>query len=703
MSEAQAEFSSPITITSPLGDGVLLLHKMRAEEKLCQPYEYSLELYSEDGEIAPESLLGESMTVNLELANGGMRYFNGRVSRFEQVGYGGAGHAGIYTHYRAVLAPAIWFLRRTADCRIFQEMTAPDIIKEVFRKHDFLTFEESLFGSYRQRVYCVQYRETDADFVHRLMEEEGMYYYFKHEEGEHTLVLSDSPSSHSAITDYEEIQFYPESESVGSERECISKWRMQKELQTGKYAHKDFDFEKPKKDLLKDKSISPAHSLANLEVFDYPGRYVEPADGENYARVRIESMHASYEILEGSGNARGVSLGALVKLDKHPRGDQNREYLIVSAEHRLRTELPFDESYEVSHARLYECDLKAIYSETPFRPACVTQKPLVKGPQTAIVVGKAGEEIWTDEYGRVKVQFHWDRYGAFNEDSSCWIRVSQVHAGAGFGGIDTPRIGEEVIVDFLEGDPAQPIITGRVYNGDNKAPVDLPSAAMMSGLKSNSTPGGCGSNMFMMDDSKDKESMTVHAQKDASATIENDRTTTIVGGNDTLVVQAGERSSTVKGNTSLTVQAGDRIVDVTGSYKLDTTSEVNVQAPDKIVLTCGGSSITLEPGKITISAGDGASLTLDPDALLVSSGGSQALLDANVTVQSSGGSQMLLDANANMNSSGGSQVLLDGNATMSSPGEAKVDAPKAILSGGGATVTNDEGGVVASGAKISLN
>lgn len=276
-------------------------------------------------------------------------------------------------------------------------------------------------------------------------------------------------------------------------------------------------------------------------------------------------------------------------------------------------------------------------------------------------------------------------------------------AGAGWGTQIIPRIGHEVIVDFIEGDPDRPIILGQVYHGTNRPPFSLPGSGMVSGMKSNSTPGGGGSNEISMNDTKGKETMTIHAQKDMNSTVENNRSTTIVSGNDTLAVQAGTHSVTVKGNTSLTVQAGDRTVNVTGSYKLDTTSEISMQAPSKITLTCGGSSITVEPGKITLSAGDGSSVTLDANALMKSAAGSKVFLDSNTNLQSSAGSKVLLDSNALMTSTAGDKVLLDGKATMSSPAEALIEAPKSTLSGGGSTAKADASGVAISGPKISLN
>ncbi len=700
---AQTE-NSRLKVTSSLGDDTFLLHTVQAKEALCRPFRYELDLYSLEKSISPDKLLGEPMTAHLALPDGKFWYYNGLVARFERKGGIRSGHAGNYMHYEAVLVPAIWFLQKTADCRIFQEMTAPEIIKEIFRKHAFLKFDESLFGEYRKRIYTVQYRETDANFVHRLMEEDGIYYRFEHTDSDHTLILCDSPSSHDPFPGYEEVEFYAMAEADDTERECISNWQASYEIQSGTYAHKDYDFEIPTKDLLKQKNIPKAHSISEMEFYDYPGRYIEPADGDTYARVRIEEQHAKFERLEGEGGARGLQVGSLFTMTKHDQDDQNREYLIVNMEHSLYEELPFETSLPAGEARLFDCHFNAMVSDVPYRPPCITEKPTVKGPQTAMVVGKSGEEIWTDEHGRVKVQFHWDRYGKFDENSSCWIRVSQVHAGKGFGGVDIPRIGEEVIVECLEGDPDYPMITGRVYNGDNKPPTGLPDAGMVSGLKSNSTPGGGGYNEITVNDTKGKEAMTVHAQKDSSTTVENDRTTTVVGGNDTLAVQAGTRSVTIKGNTSLTVEAGDRTVTVNGNYQLDAnSSEIKMQAPAKIKLTCGGSFIEMIPGKITINAGPGASLTLDANALLKSNPGSEVFLDGNAMMKASGGGTVLLDANALMHSKAGDKVLLDGKATMSSPGEAKVEAPTSILTGGGATTKADASGVAVTGPKISLN
>ncbi|MGH8502229.1 MAG: type VI secretion system Vgr family protein [Gammaproteobacteria bacterium] len=549
-----------LSITTPLGDDVLLLRTMTATEQLGRPFEFELDLLSGDEQIKFEDLLGQTMTVQLSLVEGEARYFNGYVSNFSQIG-----RVGDYARYQATLKPWLWFLTRTADCRIFQEKTVPDIIKEIFREHGFSDFDELLNADYRPWDYCVQYRETDFNFVSRLMEQEGIYYFFKHADGKHTLVLCDAYSSHQLIEGYEQVPYYPPSDNVVRE-EHINDWFLSKEIQPGTYALNDFDFQRPKAVLEVKSVIKREHALADYEVYDAPGEYVQTADGETYAKTRIEELQAQHEVIHGEGDARGLAVGGLFELTGYPRDDQNREYLITSATHQLRSD-----EYETMEAGEpgphYACTFSVIDSKQPFRAPRTTPKPFVQGPQTAIVVGKSGEEIWTDKYGRVKVQFHWDRYGKSDENSSCWVRVSHPWAGKSWGSIAIPRIGQEVIVDFLEGDPDQPIITGRTYNADCMPPYGLPGGQVISGTKSNSTKGGGGYNELVMDDTKGNELIRVHGQYDMDSTIEHDlrehvlnnrsRDVTVdetitIGNNETVAVGVN-RTETVGSNETVSV------------------------------------------------------------------------------------------------------------------------------------------------------
>jgi type VI secretion system secreted protein VgrG len=674
-----------MAISTPLGKDYLVLRSFTAQEGISRLFSFELDLLSEDSAIQFKDIIGQRVTIRVTLSNMKERYFNGFISRFAQIGCDTG-----QTTYRATMVPWLWFLTQTTDCRIFQNKTVPDIIQQIFKEYGFTDLKVKLQKTYEPREYCVQYRETDYNFVVRLMEQYGIFYFFEHEKEKHTLILADDPSAHDSCPEKDIAHWQLPGGGVAPEEDVVTSLQMEQLFRPGKCTLSDYCFETPNTSLLSEvKTTIDVGGNGTYELYDYPGEYAKKKEGEALARLRMEEEEAKHLCLNGTSNCRAFTSGYRFKLVDYGRHDMDQEYILTEVRHKAS----LGDSYASGGGGSegdedYTNEFTCLPHKVAFRASPVTPKPVIHGSQTAVVVGPAGEEIYTDKQGRVKVQFHWDREGKRNEDSSCWIRVSQVHAGKGFGGVDIPRIGEEVIVGFLEGSPDQPIIIGRVYNGQNAPPNGLPAAGMVSGLKSNSTPGGGGNNAIMMNDTKGQEKFDVNAQHDMSTTVGNDHSLTVVGGNDTHTVSAGTRTVTVKGNTSLTVQAGDRIVDVTGNYKCDTTSEVNVQAPTKITLTCGGSTITMEPGKITMNAGGGASIVLDANAFTIASGGAQ----------------LLLDANANMQSSGGSSVLLDGNATVSGAGEATVEAAtKSTLSGGGATVVNDAGGVAVTGPKISLN
>ncbi len=537
-----------IRLKTPLGDDVLLLCTMSGREELGKLFEYQLELVSDTTDADFNQLIGDTITVSLEVGVGRVRYFNGHISRFAQTGI--SGHTA---NYQATVVPWFWFLTQTTDCRIFQNMSVPDIIKEVFREAGYTDFEDTLSGSYRSWVNCVQYRENDFNFINRLMEQEGIYYFFKHEEDKHTLVLADSYSSHEPVEGYEEVSYHPPIESAVIEEEHLYAWEVTQQLQPGTFVHKDFDFTAPKKDLLAESNKQRDHAKADLEIYDYPGEYKEFSDGDQYSRIRLEEIQANHLRGNGHGDARGLTVGGLFKLSDHPREDQNIEYLIVSASYKLEAG---DYGSGGGGGQVYSCDINVINAQEPFRPLRTTPRPLVQGPQTAIVVGPSGEEIWTDEHGRVKVQFHWDRYGEANENSSCWMRVSHPWAGKGWGAIAIPRIGQEVIVSFMEGDHDRPIITGRVYNDDNMPPYDLPANATQSGVKTRSSMGGTGEhfNELRFEDKKGSEEIYIHAEKDQNNVVENDETTRVghdrtenVGNNETTTI-GGNQVETIKKN-----------------------------------------------------------------------------------------------------------------------------------------------------------
>ena len=546
-----------IAVTTPLGEDVLLINSMSGQEQLGRPFEYTLDLFSEQPtKVKFEDLLGEKMTVKLELSPGKFRYFNGHVNRFVQTEVDGN-----TIYYQATLVPWLWFLTRTADCRIFQNKKVPDIIKTVFQDFGFSDLEDDLNGDYRQWVYCVQYRETAFNFVSRLMEQEGIYYYFEHKEDAHTLILADSPSAHAPYPGYEDIQFLPPS-AGRTKGQVVSDWTIEQSYQPGRCVLKDFDFEKPNAPLeAKQDTFAEAdvHNVDRYEIFDYPGEYSELADGKNYTKLRMDAIDAQFQIISGVTDARGVCNGFTFALTDYPLEDQNKEYLLTSVSCQLSAGDYGSSGDEGGSGPVFSSSFTAIDSKQEFRLSLETPKPAIQGPQTAIVVGPSGDEIHTDEYGRVRVQFHWDRYGKSDQDSSCWIRVSQYWAGKKWGAMYIPRIGQEVIVEFIEGDPDRPIITGRVYNAQNMPPYSLPAEKTKSTLKSDSTKGGGGFNEIRFEDKKGSEEVYIQAEKDQNNLVKNNETTSVgndrtenVGNNETITI-GNDRTETVGNNETITI------------------------------------------------------------------------------------------------------------------------------------------------------
>ena len=380
-----------------------------------------------------------------------------------------------------------------------------------------------------------------------------------------------------------------------------------KEVQPGKYVLNDFDFKKPKANMLVKSSQLRQHSRAANEIYDYPGEYIKTDEGDTLVRARIQELQAEYEQLQGQANARGLSVGCLFKLIDFPRKDQNREYLIVSATHHLESDAY--ESGTGGGGEIYSCSFTAMPSMQPFRPARITPKPMVQGPQTAIVVGPSGSEIYTEEYGRIKVQFHWDRESKGDENSSCWIRVAQLWAGSRWGGIHIPRIGQEVIVEFLEGDPDRPIITGRVYNNDNKPPYDLPAKATQSGIKSRSSKNGNPNNYneIRFEDEKGNEEILIHAERNMKIEVEKDEDHT-VDHDRTITVKNDEKHDVMNNRTTTIMNTDTQTVNGKRDVTIATTLTINCGVGATIV--CGASGVTINSGgPVSISASAGITLT----------------------------------------------------------------------------------------------
>ena len=535
-----------IAISTPLGKDVLLLRGFSGSEAISQLFHFDLDLLSENDSIKFQDVVGKSVTLRIYDAAGAERHWNGFVSRFSQ-----GGQDRRLTAYRAQMVPWLWFLTRTADCRIFQNQKAPDIIQKIFKDLGFADFKLRLYGDFVTRDYCVQYRETDFNFVSRLMEEEGICYYFEHSDGKHTLILANDASAHDPCPNQKTARYDFRGGSVVYE-DVVTEWQYQEEFRPGKWAQTDYNFETPSSSL-----AVTASGKNPYEIYEYPGEYrVRPA-GESLAKIRLQEQTTPAIVFPGASGCRYFSPGYQFTLQDHYRSDLNQAYLLTAVRHMASQGAGFQVGGGGGEEPTYHNSFECIPFSTPYRPARVTPEPFVQGCQTAVVVGPAGEEIYTDKYGRVKVQFHWDREGKKNENSSCWIRVSHPWAGQGWGAISIPRIGQEVIVDFLEGDPDQPIITGRVYNAGQMPPFGMPAGAVVSGIKSNSTKGGGGFNEISLNDTKGTELINIHAQFDQQKKVEHDERVNV--GNDRTEQVGHDEKITIGNNRTEKVGVDEKI------------------------------------------------------------------------------------------------------------------------------------------------
>jgi type VI secretion system secreted protein VgrG len=618
-----------LKIATPLGPNKLLLRSFYGEEEMSRLFSFHLSLVSEDNKINAPDIVGKNVTFSVEQADKSTeRYFNGYVSTFAQLP-----SRMRLARYEAEVVPWPWFLTLTADCRIYQRMSVPDIIDEVFGRFGFPDYDMSDVkkSKHKPREYCVQYRETAFNFLSRLMEEEGIFYYFQHENGKHTMVLANHSGTHKPCPFQSNVRMRP-AEGAGPwlAEDTIYHWEHHHSFRTGKWAQTDYNFETPSTSLLTTtNTVIPLTGVDKFEVFDYPGRYGKKDDGDVLTRTRMEEEEVGYDVIEGKSDCRSFSPGFKLTLSHHERKDQNATYVLTAVKHAAEQGGILEEDEGV--ASTYDNSFTCIPQSVTFRPDQITQKPVVHGCQTAVVVGKPGEEIFTNNFGQVKVQFHWDRVGKRDDQSSCWIRVSQPWAGKNWGQIWLPRMGQEVIVDFLEGDPDQPIIVGRVYNAEQMPPYDLPANQTQSGIKSRSSKQGSPSNFneIRMEDKKGSEEIYIHAERNLTTIVEANesrsvggaRSTTIHKKDETLVIKDGNRSETLeKGNDKLEIQTGNRDCDIlkgndtlfvqtgnvehgapVGTYRVAAMNIV-LEGTAGIKLMCGGSTIELLPAMITITS-----------------------------------------------------------------------------------------------------
>jgi type VI secretion system secreted protein VgrG len=727
----------------------LLFHYMHGSEELGSPFLYEVAFLSPKSNLDPAALLGKTVGVELDLPESpllpvsGHRYFHGYVTHLAR-----QGRHGKYYAYSASIRPWLSLLGRARNCRIFQNKSIPDIIKEVFSGYTISDVKDSLTSSYAPQDYVVQYRETDLDFVTRLMAREGIYYFFVHEQGRHVLVLADSYSAHAQVKGYEKVPFHPSGGSGISIVEHIDTWHAEQEIRSGTMVLKDFNFMTPKQDLLAKRSVPNKHDNAAFRIYDYPGKYLDLPQGKTYARLRLEAVNTSQDQRVGEANVRGIAAGCLFNLIpywKYPGflslqgavtsvtdtgdGDQLddvefREYLVTATSFDIQGPR-YESQAAVTVEEDFRCTLAAIDSHHDFRMPRDVPKPVVHGPHTATVVGDKGEDITTNPYGQVKVKFHWDRRGETTEngdgsagtqpktkdkdkngndpDSSCWVRVAQVWASSGFGGISIPRIGDEVIVDFLEGDPDRPIITGRVYNADNMPPYTLPDNKTQTGIKSRSTKGGNPQNFneLRFEDLKDNEQVYLQAEKDLKIFVKHDERHDV--GHDRVKDITNDETSTIHGNRTEEVFK-DEVITIHGKR-----TEI-VDKDEKITISGARTEEVGKDEEITITGKRTEHVTLDEEVTL----------KANRTVDVGKAEKLIVGAGRTQNITGDDQVTVTkklhfdaGDEIVIKTGDASITMKKdgtIILKGKDVSITasgkidaDASGDVTIKGSKVSTN
>lgn len=630
----------PIAVETVLGEDALLLTGVEGEEAISQPFHYTLDLLSTNATVDGAKLLRSKATVRVALHDGSERLIQGRISRFVQLG-----REEDTTRYRAELVPAIWFLGLARDYRVFADKTIQQIVTAILEEAELVEgedFEFSLFGDYAPVRYAIQYRESPLDFVTRLLEDAGAFYFFEHSDRGHKLVITDVNSTSEYGPGTKPVRMQPAGGASVVNEDVLNEVQREQQARAGKVAVADYNFRTPSSHLLS--ALAGQHPE---EVYEYPARFRDLRQGESAARVRLEEHESQGVLVRGWGPCRVLQAGGRFDLADHYRRELNTTYLALRTSLAVRVS-GFRSGEEPGFS--FAADFVAIPFDVPYRPPRVTAAPRIPGVQTA-TVGPApgGEEILVDKYGRIPVQFHWDRRNKETNDPSVWARVATMWAGSSWGSVSIPRIGQEVVVEFLEGDPDRPLVIGSVYNAEQMPPHGLPSAGMVSGFKSRSTPGGGGYNEMSADDTKGKEKITIHAQYDMSTTVLHDDTQTIK--NDRTITVDGKHTETIKKDTTITVSDGNYVHTVakgnstvnvnTGTHShnvkglvsetfhnaqqttvkqditiTSTTAKITVDGKTEIVLVSGESSISLKADgtikisgkKIEISGGDEAKL-----------------------------------------------------------------------------------------------
>jgi type VI secretion system secreted protein VgrG len=603
----------PFRVTTPLGEDAFLVERFTAVERVSSMYSISLDLVSENRGVDPASLLRKPLTLTFDTMGGEPRLMHGIVRSFRY-----AGPRDDLSAYHAEVVPWTWLLTLTHDSKIHQQMHALDIVQRVFEDKGFKDFQVRCMATPPVRDHCVQYRETHFDFVSRLLEEEGIFFFFEHAEDKHTLVLAD----HTSAVKHAGAKTIRMAPSVGSflNEEVIWELTAQDAVGIRSVLLADYNPLTPSQQLWYPQPGPAAKAGTGDDAaadFQYPARHDALGEAERQHNLRIEAEESLLSSISGWSSCRSFRAGARIDIADHPRDAINQPYHLISVTHsgslayRPGDERPFE----------YSNEFVAIPHTVPFRPARRTPKPVIPGSQTAVVAGPKGNEIHVDKHGRVKVKFHWDPQKVGDDKSSCWVRVASPWAGKGWGMVHIPRIGQEVVVQFLDGDPDRPLIVGGVYNADQVPPYTLPANQTQSGIKSRSTPDGGAENCneLRFEDKKGKEEILLHAEKDLRIEVENDTHETI--GHDHIGQIKKDRTFKIEGSDTL---------DVTGDQSISSKGKIKITAVSEIKLEVGGSSITISPTEIKIAAAVGVKVEGGAQAEL--SGGAQTTVKGAIVM-----------------------------------------------------------------------
>jgi type VI secretion system secreted protein VgrG len=601
-----------LQLKSPLGKDQLILTGFSGEEAINGFFSFRLDVISPKATIQPTDLLGKEITFSVSSGDQ-WRFYHGFVSRMSSGGH--VDHWGdgtTYYVYHMELVPEYWFITHRVDCRIFQQKTTKAIIEEVLSKAGAKAPTKLPTG--RTWEYCVQYLESDWAFIERLIQEEGWVWFIRHKDGSNELHVGEDAGVYFAI-DMAKVEM----DAEGTANNVINAFDQEYRFLPTKWANEDYDFKAPQKDLLTStNSVAKSGKSGQFEVYDYPGNYIDKGNadgkGDRIAKRRIEALEANYKLAEGHGAVRSFEAGGYFTLSGHSSG--NGDWVVARVRHAASGA---GHAAGATGGSTYGNSFVVAPKATVLRPARTVPRPIIAGPQTAVVVGPAGEEIDVDQYGRIHVQFHWDRLGQKNEKSSCWIRVAQSWAGPQWGTVFTPRVGMEVVCEFLDGDPDRPLITGCVYNGDNMPPWALPGNKTQSGIETRSSKGGqkADTNIFRFEDKKAAEIIYMHAQKDHVVEVEHDEDITIdndqmrhIKNNQTLKVD-NNQSETIKQNRDTTITMGNdtyqlkmgnlkETIDMGNDKLVMSLGKQDVEAMQSIELKVGMSSVKLDQMGVTI-------------------------------------------------------------------------------------------------------